>query len=457
VAVATVAWALLTPPFLVPDEPEHFAYVQSLAENGERPPHGTVNDSGARRLSSEETAALYFTRTEFHIALPDHRPAWEPSAERGWERYGAGAPPGDATAIGPQAHHPPLYYAFETAPYLAGGGGDLFDRLLLMRLWSGLLLLVTTTGAWLLIGELTGRDRLLQLAGAACVGLQPMATFVSAGVNPDAMLFAAYSIALWLAVRLLRRGPSRGTVAGLFAVTLAAVFSKSAGFALVPGVALVLLLLARSHARRGLAAAGTVAGLAVLTVVGFLAVPGVEQRAPVDLHPDRLRAFSTYLWDFYLPRLPFQEKYAALHIDNPAWTVWVEHAWASFGYLEVRFPAGVYVVLAGVALATFAGAALAVARSRFRPGRAVPALFGLIALCLVISLHWTDFQTVDGQTGRIMQGRYLLPLMPMVAVAVAAALSNFTRRRELAVALVLAGMAVLQLGSLAIVAGRYFA
>ena len=36
VAVVLAAWALFVPPFQVPDENAHFAYVQSLVENGER-------------------------------------------------------------------------------------------------------------------------------------------------------------------------------------------------------------------------------------------------------------------------------------------------------------------------------------------------------------------------------------------------------------------------------------
>jgi hypothetical protein len=47
--------------------------------------------------------------------------------------------------------------------------------------------------------------------------------------------------------------------------------------------------------------------------------------------------------------------------------------------------------------------------------------------------------------------------MPLVGVAVAAGLTNLGRRRAAGAALVMAGMAALQLASLGIVAGRYFA
>ncbi|HEX8052428.1 MAG TPA: DUF2142 domain-containing protein, partial [Thermoleophilaceae bacterium] len=232
VAMVVVAWALFVPPFQVPDESGHFSYVQSLAENGERPVGGPAF-GGPPRFSSEERWALSLSGAQRSFGDTGFDPAWDEASEAGWDRVDGELRPdrGDIAAAGAQARHSPLYYGYETAPY-AASGGDLFDRLYLMRLWSGALMLVTTLGAWLLVGELTGRDRLLQLAGASCVGLQPMATFVSAGVNPDAALFASSSLSLWLGVRVLRRGPTRASVAGLLAATALAALAKAAGLAL---------------------------------------------------------------------------------------------------------------------------------------------------------------------------------------------------------------------------------
>src|SRR3712207_9244995 len=59
---------------------------------------------------------------------------------------------------------------------------------------------------WLLAGELLGRRRGLQLVAAAVVGLWPMLVFLSSSVNPDAMLYATWSLTLWLGVSAIRRG-----------------------------------------------------------------------------------------------------------------------------------------------------------------------------------------------------------------------------------------------------------
>jgi hypothetical protein len=244
----------------------------------------------------------------------------------------------------------------------------------------------------------------------------------------------------------------------LIAVAIVAALTKPAGLALVPAVVLALVVAGRRSGRRAhLSTAGALALGAALVLAGVAVEREVHERAPVDLSPDTLRGFFTYLWDFYLPRLPFQHEYAALGLDNPAWTVWVKHTWASFGLLDVQFPGGVYWLLAAVAATILVAAATALAKGRLRPGGLTLAIFGLTAGSLVLGLHWVDFQSVNDNDARVMQGRYLLPLMPIAGVAVAAALTHLRRRRAAGAAVVLGGMVVLQLFSLAAVAGRYFA
>ena len=64
------AWSLVTPAFQVPDEPDHYAYVEQLA-TAQRPP---ANDAAARSVlsSSEQTAlaGLGTERTRFHGYAP---------------------------------------------------------------------------------------------------------------------------------------------------------------------------------------------------------------------------------------------------------------------------------------------------------------------------------------------------------------------------------------------------
>ncbi len=455
--MAVTAWALFVPPFQVTDEHGHFAYVQSLAENGERPSNRDL--PRYQTFSTEELWAEELSGAHRAYFDPTHKPAWDEWPEVVWDYVNDDIrPPRDnIRSAGAQERDPPLYYAYEVVPY-AASGGDLFDRLFLMRLWSGVLMLITTLGAWLLIGELVGRDRLLQLAGAACVGLQPMATFISAGVNPDAALFAASSMALWLGVRVLRRGATRASVAGLLAAVAAAALAKTTGLALLPGAVYVLVVAARR--KGGIRRPWLPLALAAVAAAGASAAAlqrDLGTRFPVKGALGDLDAFASYLWQFYLPRAPFLEPYEGFD-DLPLWHVWHKTSWAAFGQLEVQFPDAAYIPLAAVTVLVAAAAVAALARGRINPGRAPLVFAGLVAFTLLLGLHWVEFQSLAEVDGTTNQGRYLLPLMPLVGVAVAGGLTNLPARwRPSGAALVLAGMVALQFFSLAAVAGRFYA
>ena len=63
-----VCWSLITPPFQSPDEPDHFAYVQQLAETGHLP------QGKAEGFSPEEQAALRDLRQVDVLLAPAVKP-----------------------------------------------------------------------------------------------------------------------------------------------------------------------------------------------------------------------------------------------------------------------------------------------------------------------------------------------------------------------------------------------
>ena len=82
----------------------------------------------------------------------------------------------------------------------------------------------------------------------------------------------------------------------------------------------------------------------------------------------------------------------------------------------------------------------------------------IAVLVLLAGLHWTEFRTLVSGTGPFNQGRYLLPLIPLGGSAAAATIALLPeRRRPVAVAALLGGMIALQVFSLALVAGRFYA
>jgi 4-amino-4-deoxy-L-arabinose transferase-like glycosyltransferase len=467
VAAFVVAWALFVPPLQVPDEQAHFGYVQSLVEDGKRPKGGGRN--AERHLSREEELAIHHSRALTIIQNPHQKPPWSEDADARW-RHAAreleGSGRGGISNLGTQAVNPPLYYLYEAIPYELASGGDFFDRLYAMRLFSGLLLLVTAVAGWLLVGELFGRAPLLQLAGASVVGLQPMTTFISSGVNPDALFDAVVGIVLWLSARTLVRGLEWRRGAALVAALLAAVLVKGTALLFLPAVAFALLVPVwreRIRAERGVLlrrVAVVLGGCALVAAVALTAARGgagqVDYAVPQSFA--MFREFVAYLLNFYLPfQVPGIRDFPVLR-TFPLYSVWIKTSWASFGWLETKFPDPVYPFFALISLGSFAGGLWAIRRGTARIPWVVVGFFLLMLIPLALGLHWLEYrEQITLEYGIRIQGRYLLPLMPIAGVAVAAALTLLRQaHRRVAVGLVVGGMAVLQLCSLAIVSGRFY-
>ena len=475
VAVLGASWALLVPPGQAPDEPAHSGYVQVLAEDFRLP-----DEKPGLTFSREQELAQAYANVDQTAQVLLTKPEWSELAYREWRardaRLSAGSR-GDGGHYGPvrgpnpARANPPLYYLWESIPYWVASGGDYFDRLYAMRLWSVVLLLVSTAATWLLIGELSGRQRTLQLAGAALVGLQPLAVFVSSSVNPDASLIACFALAFWLGARVLRRGLTLRDGVALGGVAALGILTKGTAYALVPGVAIALGVGAwrlRPWGRSTVIATGA-AGLALaVPVAAWLGLARALDRAAVNQVPGTGGGASVpgtphvslldYLWQFYLPKLPFQGNVPGIP-RLPVYDFWIKTGWAAFGWLEVRFPNPVYVVLAAVTVALLAGGLVALLRRRvWRADLPLLAFFAAIALSLLAGLHWIEYRTIVTEGVSFNQGRYLLPLLPLLGLSAAASLTLVPpARRPLVAGLVIGAAFVLQAFSLALIAGRFYA
>ncbi len=226
-----VCWALVVPPFQAPDEPAHVAYVQSIAERGalpgavDRPSGSTEQQLAGQAANSDQTAAVRATK-----------PTWGEAAYERWRRRSAALPEsarGDGGGPNFASANPPLYYLWSVIPYEVASGGDLFARVTAMRIASVAFLLVTVAATWLLAGTVFGPRRDLQLAAAAVPALLPMLGFISASVSPDSLLYALWTVALWLGARILRGRGRPAELIALVVVTGMAVATKATSYALV--------------------------------------------------------------------------------------------------------------------------------------------------------------------------------------------------------------------------------
>ncbi len=460
-----LAWALTVSPWQSPDELAHFAYVQSLAESFTLP--GSAGRPGASSDQDLADASVGASRGAFWPAPAP--PDWSRADEAAYLAVERGPhPPSRSNGSGPSSasQNPPLYYLYGAAAYLIDDGGTAFGRLYAVRIAGVLLLALTTLGAWLLAGETFGRRRLPQLACAAVVGLWPMATFMSTAVNPDALLMTTWTWALWLGARVInRRAPARDAVA-LCAVTAAAILTKATSYALVVPVVMALAIgwRRRPAAERGPAARRlAAAGLAlVVPVLGWLALTRALGRAAVNTiatsaaHPFNIGQFLSYLWQFYLPRLPWLTPFRTTP-QLPVYDIWVHQVTGVFGWLDVYLPSWMYPAAACLAGALAITAVVILSRLRDRRALALLGFFALTLVALLGLLHITEYRALISGGGEFLQGRYLLPVVGLLGLAVGLVVSRVPAPgRSAACALTILGLLAFQAVSLATVAQAYY-
>jgi len=156
-AVANAAvWAHVTPAFNAPDESEHFAYLQSLAERGKAP---DAVPGPRPAYSSQQTLGMQATRILDGNETPDGKPPWSHADDRRFKQLQPGhrRDDGGGHAVATGAHSP-LYYSLGLPAYFAARG-DLFDELVSVRLVSALLGGIVAACAFLVVLELAPRRR----------------------------------------------------------------------------------------------------------------------------------------------------------------------------------------------------------------------------------------------------------------------------------------------------------
>jgi 4-amino-4-deoxy-L-arabinose transferase-like glycosyltransferase len=445
-----IVWACVTPAFQAPDEQSHFAYTQYLAER-----HALPGDPKKPIYSSEHIRAAYATRSDVVAAVPLSKPEWNSTIYDEWSAASRADRRDDGGGPTSASSYPPASYIWEAVGYTLVGG-DFFDRLVVSRVFSALWLPVTVLATWLLAGELFARRRPLQLAAAAVPALSPMAAFISGSVNPDGMLYALWTLALWLGVRCLKRGLTPATGAAFAATVGLACVTKATSYALLPPALLVLAVgLWRARDRRVARVAAVLVPLA-LTLGAWYAVAWSADRPAAAQVSETTSAVSagvsarpllSYIWHFYVP--------GASGGGWPVFQVWIKQLWGAFGWLEVRFPVGVYKAFAAMTGVVGIGAAIALWRRRRRVDLVVVAFLATTVVCLLAGLHWTDFRL---RNVGFMQGRYLLPLIGVFGCTFAAAVLAIPEKaRSFVVGGAVASLFAVHVAAIVLVAARFYA
>jgi Predicted membrane protein (DUF2142) len=430
-----VSWSAISPPFEVPDEPSHFAYVQHLAETGTRPP---VN---GLYFSPTETVALRDLHYPQVRGRPQNGTISSPREQRTLERDLAENPSTASEDGGVATPEPPLYYALETVPYRLAGG-NILDRLTLMRLLSALMAGFTGLFAYLFVRELLPGVRWAWTVGGLGVALFPLLGFMSGAVSPDAMLFAVATALFFTLARAFRLGltPARGCAIG--AVIAIGLMTKLNFAGLVPGATLGLIALtlrvgraSRRAALRSLALAFGVAASPLLLYVvtdalthhvgGFNLVSIGNEF--IGLHGSVLGKIS-YIWELFLPRLPGMQGF--FHDISTTRQLWFDGLVGRYGWLDTFFPGWVYdVALLPVALiAGLCVRELIRGRVALRSRKVELAVYLTVGVGVMAQVGATDYFSYPALEGAYIEPRYLLPLIALFGGALTLAARGAGRR-----------------------------
>ncbi len=434
--INAASWALITPAFNAPDEPDHFAYVQYLAETGHMP---SKIPSAQPADSLEETLALNAVDAYSVISNSEARPPWLVRNEREWEHLRGGiAHPGDnggGYTPGASGHEVP-YYALAAAGYELVRSQSIFSQLTVMRLVSALLAAIVAACAFGVVRELLPRSRVAAVSAGLLVAFQPMFGFIGGAVNNDNGINAAAALSLYLLIRALRRGLDWRLALALGIALAITPLMKETGYEIYPAVAVGLVgLLWRSRhslsARSWLALTvgfGLIAGgwliakPSLLDRFGGSSGPpggGISASSSVSLAFHMPGRFLVYLWELFLPPLSFMG-----HLFPPGWPfyqVYIERGWASFGWYTFIFPRWVYVAIVitmGVVglLALHAAWKYRAAVKKLGWELAVVALF---PACVLLAVEAAFFAPSGGRTVVAEQGRYIFPaIAALAAIAV---------------------------------------
>ncbi len=437
-----LAWSLIVPPFEVPDENAHYAYVQQVAERGTVPrhvlPEGMLSPAQDRMLG----AVLFY-----QIVGESQNPA--PMSElqqRGVEKSErerlTSRGSGDALSA---TNNPPLYYVLEAVPYKLASSGSVLDRLAAMRVLSALMGAVTVLLIYMFLMELLPARRWAWTAGALVAAFQPLFGFMSGGVNSDDLIYLACAGVLWALARTFRRGltPANGILVGGFLG--AGLVTKFTMLGFIPAVALGLLLALRrawsADRGRALRGAAWAVGLVAAPVLLYFALNHLVWKrgaipggiGSVAAAPGAGTTFSSreelsHIWQLFLPPIGMRHQFSYL----PLWKTWFKGFFGRFGWLDYKFPYRFYLGALVVSIAVI----LAAGAEIFRCRRAFARRFGefaiytlmVVGLCVEVGVQSYREMIQTAGIGQFEQARYLLPLIGLYA-AIAALAVRFGGRR----------------------------
>jgi len=288
--------------------------------------------------------------------------------------------------------------------------------------------------------------------------------FISVAINNDVGVNAGAAALELVMILIVRRGFTipLALLMGVLLIVLPIV--KSTVYSVYPVVAVAALLAVWRHHRRREAVGIGVVALAALasrvtahslsrvfrptTAVGAVAAAGATggtlASGAITKVLDYPLAYLVYLWEVFLPRLPFMSPHFPT-AKPPGFKIYVERGWGAFGWYDIFFSHWVYIAIFAVMVLCVPLAIVAARREWVYVRRNLPeaVVLVLIPMAVVAGVEAAYFTIVPlPEIGEF--GRYAFPAIMPLAVLVVASLHAFGRRWALI------GGSVLLVGMLAL-------
>lgn len=427
-------WLSLLPPWQAPDEPKHFEYVRLLAER-----RGVVafEDSGAP-LDPELQRWIIGSMDRHLFWWYGHAPGYD--AARAPQRF---------QDIWVRGMHTATYRS-SPAYYLLAAALQPADRLWGLYLARALGLLLAGLGV-LCIGlaarELFPRAPFIRYGAPALAALHPMAAFLSAGVNNDALANALAAFAFLLLARLLARGASPARLALLLLAVAAAILTKRTTAYLLPTLLVLLAVLPAARSRRPALGLG-LGALAALGLAGLSLVwlrgggwEGLPQQNRFLLsryffnEPDQLDRIVRHLGTPGIGRI-FLDQLIGMH----------RGFWGSFGWQVLPLPGFLEALLGVITAVAALGTLRRVLAGGDSPMQRAALVSAAAAVALVIGAALAFFAAyLDQPYAPPPQGRYLFAAWGPVCLLLTAGLAAWLppSRQWAALKALLAGLLLL--------------